>query len=104
MARPVWLGDAFCRWRRFAAKVVVVDDQTEAAPQLLVLGCRERERVEAARVGALAEERDRPLRVRKRAMAASVQPPPCTHAWTYAGSCLCDHADLLSVWSAYNHS
>jgi hypothetical protein len=27
-----------------------------------------------------------------------------TFAWTYAGFCLCDHQDLLSVWSAYNHS
>lgn len=27
-----------------------------------------------------------------------------TFAWTYAGFCLCDHPDLLSVWSAYNHS
>jgi IPT/TIG domain len=27
-----------------------------------------------------------------------------TFAWTYSGNCLCDHPDLLSVWSAYNHS
>ena len=27
-----------------------------------------------------------------------------TFAWNYDGHCLCDHPDLLSVWSAYNHS
>jgi hypothetical protein len=27
-----------------------------------------------------------------------------TFAWRYSGNCLCDHPDLLSVWSAYNHS
>jgi hypothetical protein len=27
-----------------------------------------------------------------------------TFAWDFDGYCLCDHADLLSVWSAYNHS
>jgi len=27
-----------------------------------------------------------------------------TFAWSYAGYCLCDHPDLLSVWNTYSHS